>query len=104
MPDAADNFFDPVIKKNMEALYGEGKLSLTIDSIEPEGGPITGNTRVLVRGGPFKDMEGVYPHPKCKFGKFDLVVDATYVSCTTSPTAIEEQEARRAQKVKIHPL
>lgn len=71
------------------AKYGDGKVSVSVTSIEPEGGPISGNTRVLVRGGPFKDLSMVYPHPKCKFGKHSLVVEATYVFCTTEPTPIE---------------
>jgi len=41
-------------KRNELALKYEGdNIGLAIDSIEPEGGPITGETRVLVRGGPF---------------------------------------------------
>ena len=84
----------------MSGEYGGGRITLTVDSIEPEGGPITGNTRVLVRGGPFKDLEPIYPHPKCKFGKFDMVVDATYVLCTTMPTKIEDMEPRHRNKVK----
>lgn len=64
-------------------------MKVEVASIEPEAGPISGNTRVLVRGGPFKDMNIIYPRPKCKFGKHSLVVDATYVTCTTEPTPIE---------------
>ena len=30
-----------------------------------------------------------------------MIVDATYVLCTTSPTAIEEHEARHREKVKL---
>lgn len=33
----------------------KGSLKVWIDSIEPEGGPTTGMTRVTVRGGPFGD-------------------------------------------------
>ena len=76
-----------------------GKISVSVDSIEPEGGPITGDTRVLVRGGPFNDMQQTYPSPKCKFGKMDNVVAATYVLCTSSPTATEQTEARHKDKV-----
>lgn len=86
----------------MQETYGNGKLKLTVDSIEPEGGPTLGNTRVLVRGGPFLNLATVYAHPKCKFGKYNMVVDATYVSCTTSPTKIEEYEPRHRNKVKIY--
>ena len=99
MPDVADNVFDDTDLKQNEQLYGWGKLQLSVDSIEPEGGPTTGNTRVLVRGGPFSGLEPIYPHPKCKFGRYDMIVDATYVKCTTRPTAIEELEPRRRHKV-----
>lgn len=80
--------------------YGNGKLKIRLDSIEPEGGPTTGNTRVLVRGGPFKDLEAIYPRPKCKFGKHDLIVDATYVLCATKPTKIEDTEPRHRHMVR----
>jgi len=46
-------------------------------------------------------MQLVYPRPKCKFGKYDMIVDATYVMCTISPTRIEEWEPRHRHKVKI---
>jgi hypothetical protein len=52
-----------------------------VDSIEPAGGLVTGDTRVLVRGGmknhvtgakvPFDHLELAFPHPKCKFGRID---------------------------------
>ena len=100
-PDVSQNYFDENVKRVQEEKYGQGKLKLTVASIEPEGGPTTGNTRVLVRGGPFKDLEAVYPHPKCKFGKYDMIVDATYVLCTTAPTRIEELEPRRRHKVQL---
>lgn len=99
MPDVAGNFFDPVKRAAaLERLKGK-PFQVNVDSIEPEGGPITGNTRVLVRGGPFLDMDSIFPHPKCKFGKLDLVVDATYVLCTQSPTSIESLEPRHRSKV-----
>ena len=55
---------------------------LDIDSIEPSGGPTTGETRVLVRGGPFEELDLLYPNPVCKFGSNDRIVKATYVKCT----------------------
>lgn len=79
--------------------YGGPGFKVSVDSIEPEGGPTTGNTRVLVRGGPFKDLQILYPKPKCKFGRYDMIVDATYVLCTTNPTATEEREAHHKDKV-----
>ena len=76
-------------------------LGLTIDSIEPEGGPITGETRVLVRGGPFEDMTLLYPRPKCKFGANDRVVEATYVRCHTTPLKMEDNEGKSRDKVSL---
>ena len=62
-------------RQELELKYaGQDDLGIQIDSIEPEGGPITGETRVLVHGGPFRDMELLYPRPKCKFGANNRVV------------------------------
>jgi hypothetical protein len=70
-----------------------------IDSIEPAHGPTTGETRVLVRGGPFGKWALKYPSPYCKFGDHDgAVVRATYVTCTGEPGSIFEKEARRKQR------
>ena len=76
-------------------------LGLMIDSIEPEGGPITGETRVLVRGGPFEDMTLLYPRPKCKFGANDRVVEATYVKCHEKPLKMEDNEGKSRDKVSL---
>ena len=76
-------------------------LGLEIASIEPEAGPMSGATRVLVRGGPFKDMALVYPRPKCKFGRNDKIVDAAYVHCREAPTPMEELEGHHANRVSI---
>lgn len=92
-PLAAETY-DETKKQEIKQKYGGPGFKVSVDSIEPEGGPTSGNTRVLVRGGPFQDLQILYPKPKCKFGKYDMIVDATYVLCTTSPTAIEEHEAR----------
>ena len=68
MPDSAINSLDPAKKKALLDKYKNRPFELSVDSIEPEGGPTTGQTRVLVRGGPFKDLAAIFPHPKCKFG------------------------------------
>jgi hypothetical protein len=31
-------------------------ISIHIDGIEPNAGPLSGNTRVMVRGGPFDEL------------------------------------------------
>lgn len=43
-------------------------------------------------------MEPYFPKPMCKFGHDDLVVEATYVLCTSSIRTIEEKEARHRDK------
>ena len=86
-------------KAELEIRYKDDKIDLTIDSIEPEAGPITGETRVLVRGGPFEDMTLLYPRPKCKFGSNDRIVDATYVKCHQRPLATEDWEGHSKDKV-----
>lgn len=74
IPDESQNYFDEKLREEDIRKYGNGKLQLTVDSIEPEGGPTKGNTRVLVRGGPFAGLEAIFPHPKCKFGRQDSIV------------------------------
>jgi len=86
-------------RDQLESQYGGTKLRVNIDSIEPEGGPTSGETRVTVRGGPFKDMELVYPKPKCKFGRNDRIVAATYVSCSESPISQLDLEGRHKNRV-----
>ena len=87
-------------KASLELKYTTAdSLGLQIDSIEPEGGPITGETRVLVRGGPFEDMTLIYPRPKCKFGANDRIVDATYVKCHERPLKTEDAEGKSKDKV-----
>jgi hypothetical protein len=101
MPDSSQSMIDPVKKKSIIDKYGKKPFTVAVDSIEPEGGPTTGNTRVLVRGGPFQDLQALFPKPKCKFGKQSLIVDATYVLCQTSPLGTEDFEGRHSDKVRI---
>ena len=64
------------------SLTARAETLFEIDSIFPAGGLTTGDTRVLVRGGPFRESDKKkYPHPKCKFGSNKNIVDATFVSC-----------------------
>jgi len=81
---------------NREDLVNSNVPKISIASIEPEQGPISGETRVLVRGGPFKMWEFKFPHPKCKFG--EVVVDATYVTCSEHKTRYDMKEARHKDR------
>ena len=60
--------------------FKAGSITTEVDSISPIGGLVTGDTRVLVRGGlmssagirtSFKNMNLIFPQPKCKFGRND---------------------------------
>jgi len=86
-------------KNELQLKYAGDNIGLAIDSIEPEAGPITGETRVLIHGGPFEDMTLLYPRPKCKFGANDRIVDATYVKCHTRPLTMEDKEGKSKDKV-----
>jgi hypothetical protein len=60
--------FTPVVKplviKEFNAdLANSPTPKVKIESIEPDKGPVTGETRVLVRGGPFGIWEAAYPTP-----------------------------------------
>lgn len=93
-------------RENLLQTYREGgsgyPLSVNIDSIDPKGGPSSGSTRVTVRGGPFKDMWLIHPHPKCKFGRNDMIVSATYVTCSPKPAGATDPEATKAEKVSFN--
>ena len=93
------------IRANLLSMYAPGgtgyPLMVNIDSIEPHGGPMTGSTRVTVRGGPFKDMWLIHPHPMCKFGRNDMVVPATYVKCNPTPNGPNDKEATKTEKVSF---
>jgi hypothetical protein len=43
-------------------------------------------------------MELVYPNPKCKFGRRDMIVAALYVSCTENPLGATDVEGRHADR------
>lgn len=67
----------PLPDPNAEA--PTGPIKIKIDSIEPEAGPVYGNqnktnvlgeTRVLVRGGPFANMQLYYPKPMVNTFRF----------------------------------
>ena len=89
MPDAKR--IDPIKKNEILKQYKNGGFMVNVVSIEPEGGPVVGNTRVLVRGGPFQDMQIFFPKPKCRFGRMDQVVDAQYVTCKSLPSAYTKE-------------
>ena len=72
-----------------------------MDSIEPRGGPISGQTRVTVRADGIGQMVDSYPDPKCKFGKNSMIVDGIYVKCTKAPTGFYSKEKGEGAEVWV---
>lgn len=70
-----------------------GKPQITITSLSPAHGPVSGDTQVTVRGGPFEQYRNTYPEPKCRFGTDDMIVSASYTKCTTEPPKQGEKES-----------
>ena len=68
-----------------------------INSIVPNAGPTTGNTRVTVRGSNLKPSDE-YPNPVCKFGTKRNIIKATYVTCTPLPRHPDEPEPTTPEK------
>lgn len=68
--------------------------------IEPNAGPLSGNTRVLVRASELAGLQTRYPNPKCKFGRNDRIVAGTYVKCTPEPRKIWEMEPPTSAKTE----
>ena len=73
-----------------------------IEGIEPNSGPTTGETRVLVRLRNF-DQELIpdYPHPNCRFGSVKYTVNATYVRCAPQPRKVGEREPTQEERTEI---
>lgn len=74
-----------------------GKERIFIYSIVPNTGPLTGNTRVIVRGTNLEPNEE-YPHPMCKFGRKSNIVKGTYVTCTPLPRNPDDPEPTTPEK------
>ena len=71
--------------QNVMADWNDGKVEISIDSIDPDAGPTTGETRVLVRGDNLDKMKVIFKHPKCRFGSKKNIVAAEFVGCSESP-------------------
>lgn len=77
----------------------DGKKRIKIDSIHPTHGPTYGDTKVIVRGGPFAQYQQEHPEPKCKFG--DAVAGGAYVPCPLKQPKAYEKEGGRAQRTAL---
>ena len=98
-PDNAQETADQQKSGKDEFLQGAlGKPQFTISSITPAHGPLTGDTKVVVRGGPFAKYSLVYTEPKCRFGNTTMVVSAAYISCAPKARGWSEKEAKKMER------
>ena len=73
-----------------------------IEGIEPNSGPTSGETRVLVRMHNFnEELIPEYPHPNCRFGSVKFTVNATYVRCAPEPRKVGEREPTQEERTEI---
>jgi hypothetical protein len=75
----------------------EARGLITLTSIVPNAGPLTGDTRVLVRG---TNLEPSDNTPKCKFGRKSGIVEGTFVKCSPNPRQPGEAEPTSAEKTE----
>lgn len=94
----SDNSDPPTNTKEDEFLKS-GKPRVVIDSISPSAGPTTGDTKVIVRGGPFAPFQQEHPEPKCKFG--DQIVGGTYVNCPPRQPRVYEKEGTHVGRTAL---
>ena len=72
--------------------YESGEDRLLIQSLFPRDGPITGDTRVVVRGDGLEDLVDVFPNPKCRFGSNNNIVPGEWIRCSKRPPTFYESE------------
>lgn len=82
-----------------EAFLKTSKSKIHINSISPVSGPIFGDTKVIVRGGPFAPYQQEHPEPQCKFG--DTPVKGAYVQCPAVQAKSYEREGKREDRVQL---
>jgi hypothetical protein len=84
---------------NEEQFLKNGKPVVKIESINPISGPYYGDTKVVVRGGPFAPFQQEHPEPRCKFG--DQVVSGTYVNCPPHQPKVYEKEGSHVGRTAL---
>lgn len=76
---------------------------LMILGIEPNSGPISGETRVMARLKLLDDKKvKEFPHPRCRFGSKESEVEAVYVKCTPNPRTINEPESDFEKRTDVN--
>jgi len=74
------------------------KPRFTMTSITPAHGPVTGDTRVTVRGAGLEHLAAAFPEPKCRFGSDAMIVTGAYVSCPPVARGPWDKEAKKRDR------
>ena len=75
---------------------------IRILGIEPNSGPESGETRVLVRLQNVNiDLEKIYKHPSCRFGSTKYIVRAIFAKCAPHPRKVGEREPTPEEKTEL---
>jgi len=89
--------YDVRVSFNLVNWFGEQSVevypALSLLSITPSSGPITGGTPVLLSGIGFDFIDGVALRPFCRFGSIEItatILDGNHASCNT-PQFYEDQ-------------
>jgi hypothetical protein len=67
-------------------------------SITPAHGPVTGDTRVTVRGAGLEHLAAAFPEPKCRFGSDAMIVTGAYVGCPPVARGPWDKEAKKRER------
>jgi len=74
------------------------KPRFTMTSITPAHGPVTGDTRVTVRGAGLEHLAAAFPEPKCRFGSDAMIVTGAYVGCPPVARGPWDKEAKKRER------
>lgn len=84
--------------KGDDAFLQGSKPRFTITSITPAHGPVTGDTRVTVRGAGLEHLAAAFPEPKCRFGSDAMIVTGAYVGCPPVARGPWDKEAKKRDR------
>jgi hypothetical protein len=85
-------------REGAEETKNGGKPRFTLASGAPAHGPVSGDTKVLVRADRFQRYSSAYSEPKCRFGSDSAIVGAAYVGCTPNAQKATDREAKRSER------
>ena len=84
--------------KSDDTFLQGSKPRFAMTSITPAHGPVTGDTRVTVRGAGLEHLAAAFPEPKCRFGSDAMIVTGAYVGCPPVARGPWDKEAKKRER------